>query len=497
MKKEIAIRLTSRYLIPFTYDNCKIKYDEVEQETGTWKVAEKNNREKDIYDYISDSFIKKDQCESQDKNNAIACVYKYQNLKQNFKLLYKKKETSFNFYIREVQMILFQNGIGLLWYAPEMRGGRSGTCEFESIEDAAEFVCEFKELARREENNCVYKQDLYDYREGMRIQESDILPGRKKYQKTIKFSMGVWINEILSTLNCKLSYYPYRLYGKDKKRIPDKAILFHHGILYENKIEWENYAFYLTRGYRKNYGISKEDKIKIFYPFENVCCYAAGEGCGYYAFSEKNNSAFLQDSNKIIDDYFMIYVLALYQFYTLLSFSEAIEKRLPIKAENYLDYSPILMDELNTITVKLNIFLARNTYSVVSYIQHHNDFYKYIIKQLRIEENISRLSIGIDSLGKLEKTLEKEKEDRKNSFLEKGLSIVSALALISVWNGIDDFSKMIKNTKCLWNKNNISGSVCNIVVLIFTVITFIFLGTFIFQTIKQKVQYRMVRKKNG
>lgn len=30
-----------------------------------------------------------------------------------------------------------------------------------------------------------------------------------------------------------------------------------------------------------------DDKIKIFYPFENVCCYAAGEGCGYYAFSEK------------------------------------------------------------------------------------------------------------------------------------------------------------------------------------------------------------------
>lgn len=59
MKKEIAIRLTSRYLIPFTYDNCKIKYDEVEQETGAWKVVEKNNREKDIYDYISDSFIKK------------------------------------------------------------------------------------------------------------------------------------------------------------------------------------------------------------------------------------------------------------------------------------------------------------------------------------------------------------------------------------------------------------------------------------------------------
>lgn len=42
MKKEIAIRLTSRYLIPFTYDNCKIKYDEVEQETGAWKVVEKN-----------------------------------------------------------------------------------------------------------------------------------------------------------------------------------------------------------------------------------------------------------------------------------------------------------------------------------------------------------------------------------------------------------------------------------------------------------------------
>lgn len=192
----------------------------------------------------------------------------------------------------------------------------------------------------------------------------------------------------------------------------------------------------------------------------------------------------------------MIYVLVLYQFYTLLSFSEEIEKRLPVKAENYLDYSPILMDEINTITVKLNIFLARNTYSVVSYIQHHNDFYKYIIKQLRIEENISRLSIGFDSLGKLEKTLEKEKEDRKNSFLEKGLSIVSALALISVWKDIDGFSNLM-NIKCLWDKNNISGSVCHIVVLIFTVITFIFLGTFIFQTIKQKVQYRMDRKKNG
>ena len=80
--------------------------------------------------------------------------------------------------------------------------------------------------------------------------------------------------------------------------------------------------------------------------------------------------------------------------------------------------------------------------------------------------------------------------------MEKGLSIVSALALISVWKDIDGFSNLM-NIKCLWDKNNISGSVCHIVVLIFTVITFIFLGTFIFQTIKQKVQYRMDRKKNG
>lgn len=79
-------------------------------------------------------------------------------------------------------MILFQNGIGLLWYAPEMRGGRSGTCEFESIEDAAEFVCEFKELARREENNCVYKQDLYDYREDANSGER-YFAGKKKISK--------------------------------------------------------------------------------------------------------------------------------------------------------------------------------------------------------------------------------------------------------------------------------------------------------------------------
>ena len=38
--------------------------------------------------------------------------------------------------------------------------------------------------------------------------------------------MGVWINEILSTLNCNLSYYPYRLYGQDKKEYRIRPFYF-------------------------------------------------------------------------------------------------------------------------------------------------------------------------------------------------------------------------------------------------------------------------------
>ena len=170
------IKLTSKYIVPFTYDTAKIEYDKLAQKSNEWCVEYQSKQEKDIFNYIESSLIRKSD-ESFNNDNTIGCVYRYKKLKQNFRVLYRNRGREFFVYIRKVQLILFQNGVGLLWYTPEKHGSRN--FKFENIEEALDFVSDFKELARRKENNYIFMEQMFDYEQGMNVSQACVLPGGK------------------------------------------------------------------------------------------------------------------------------------------------------------------------------------------------------------------------------------------------------------------------------------------------------------------------------
>ena len=75
----------------------------------------------------------------------------------------------------------------------------------------------------------------------------------------------------------------------------------------------------------------------------------------------------------------------------------------------------------------------------MSHISHQNDFYEYLLRRLRIRENIEGLTIGLESLEKLQEarereriqrieSLENEEQELSDDRLNIGLGLISILA---------------------------------------------------------------------
>ena len=120
-------------------------------------------------------------------------------------------------------------------------------------------------------------------------------------------------------------------------------------------------------------------------------------------------------------------------------FSEKIAHELSANASEYTKPSTKISTSLNNITTELNVFLAKSVYSSVSYVQHQNDFFEYVSKMLRIQENISSVSAGIEALRNLEMHLEADEIAKKNASLETGITLISLLAIFSAFVDANEF----------------------------------------------------------
>ena len=111
----------------------------------------------------------------------------------------------------------------------------------------------------------------------------------------------------------------------------------------------------------------------------------------------------------------MIYILLLYQLYSLIHFSEKIEYELSADAKDYLRAPEAYNLKLKEIQAEINTFLLKSVHTSVSQMQTQNDFYQFAKKNLRLREEIQSLTAGVDFLEELLETQEEQRRQEKEN----------------------------------------------------------------------------------
>ncbi len=423
MNEKITISRT-RYIVPFIYESKDDFRSMINRIVNleNWKASEEapDTPEQDTYRFIREIYI------MQDNKSNMGCSLEYQGKKDSpiKRIRYKKPSLEYIVEIVEMGLFLFRTGVGLLWYEVTIPTELS-------FEKLIQFQNDFKELSYEKYIN-----------EKGNISFSEVVEGGFK-----TFLMGHWISsEVLSELPIKVTYFAVRDDCIEKGLvIPDKSIIFNYLVHTEKRKDETNQLVYLlTNGYNRNYKCKVEIKNEFYEPFDNALCYATQGGCGYFALPDKDNSHFYKEVlvKKIMFDYFKLYILVLFQFYTILHITKSMESMLSAEVIDYFDESKKNLDNIRHIETEINVFLIKSIYSSVSHIEHQNGFYEYLMKRLRIKENIDSLTVGLASLRMIQETQEKtrlaevEKKENKERelfdyHLTIGLAILSFLTLIS------------------------------------------------------------------
>lgn len=419
----------NRYIIPFLFrPEGDADYDSLIgriTDTGAWRLWDMHagGVEQDLYDIILDGFV------MDERKNNIGCAFFWCGGREEqgsiLSLNYTRFDRDFIVRITQMGLYLFRSGVGFVWY--EARMPKDAT--------AAELVLfqnEFKELAYERFVSLKNRSGRYTF-ELARDAASGIL-------------MGDWLERKLAELPFTYTFFAKRTNPLDAGRyIPDKALLFVYTAFGEaGQEKLMDYIYRLTNGYNERYRRKAEFSSEPIELFRNAYCYATMGGCGYYVVpGEENRNFYLRTfRKKIMPDYFTLYILALYQSYTLLKFTGQIQSVLSAESGWYLENSEESVGILKQVATQINVFLVKSVYSSVSHISHQNDYYEYVIRRLKVRENIDGLTIGLESLQKLQEDRAKERieaiEDRENrerevsdDRLNIGLGLISILALIS------------------------------------------------------------------
>lgn len=418
----------NRYLVPFLFkENGRETFDEIVTRISAmpaWELQDmtRHEYEQDLYDMILNAFQK-----NADQSN-IGCSFIYKKTGETFpKLSYSTKGEKIRFHISEAGMFLFRTGIGFFWY--EVKFDDTIT-----IDQLISFQNQFKELACRNYLTpikglgcCVFETDddaRQPFLMGYQIHENIL--GKLQLQKWLYFASR-----------------PYTVDAQTEIQIPDKALLFNYVVfpqeMKEQTEEIYDRIFCLTSGYNRRYKRKSDFSSGLYEPFDKAYCYATAGGCGYYAIVQADNWNFYTRVlfHKIMTDYFLMYVLAIYQSDTLLKYSHDIEQDFPAELSAYEKEPHEILKLLKDMETKINVFLVKSVYASVSNINHHNNFYLYLVKKLKIKANIDSLTAGLHALQNLQQMRESEeleekteREERQRKVVEDRLSLV--LGLISI-----------------------------------------------------------------
>lgn len=433
-----------------------------------WRRVSLSHGEQDLYKYIVDEFAAPvDSKVRLAEKSGVFWSYQSDTGKNDVLKLSAKlpgREESVRLRIKEMGLYVFRSGVGFLWY--ELYIDEKKLPDSVSL---IEFQYKIKELNLRSADFIKIDSDLVTW------------PREAGMSGVIPFSLGNWVACRLAFLNVRYqasrrSHYSLLLnkasgntLDHNRRRelgisfreiIPDKALLFNYFAFRtpcEFSIDDEDAArtvYYLTKGYKESYVMSSDVPGKMHKPFGNVLWMATREGAGYYAWYDESNRAFFVSNqyNKVMNDYFLMYIKAIYQSYSLMRYAVRTSKMLPDRLNEYLqisDETEIISEKITRLCTELDLFMIKSVTTSVSHIHHQNDFYSYICRQLSIKEDIMSVTSGLNSLNELQQMKvqkKREKEDAEDRALRRvseerekqsdknfqtGLGIVTFLVVIS------------------------------------------------------------------
>lgn len=411
MKNVFALSYRIRYLVPFRFGDAEepardiLRFlDGKKDEFGhRWEQTSVRQGEQDVYRYILDSF----EGNGINVEGNIGVHYAYRENTETgpvLKLFYKLKGCSeyLPFSIPEAGVFLFHSSIGFFWYEVILPEGDDKNPL--SLEEIIEFQARFKELSYRS------NQELFF----------------DAFQNP--FSMGDHVARILRSIDTGIRFFADRRNTVETadapKYVPDKAIPFNFFSFEEGMEEKEldRFSYYLSNGYRLTHKFPNDFEARSCHPFEGAVWTAGEEGGGYYAIADRNNRPFFQSGlkQKVMTDYFLIFILALQEAYAALRFSEQIAMRLSADSGLYLTENALASEgelrrtrqTIQRLSAEIQVFLAKNVHSSVSHIHHQNEFYRYVRKMLHSRENLTELAKGLRALKELLPASESDMPDQ-------------------------------------------------------------------------------------
>lgn len=387
---------------------------------GKWNRASLKKGEQDVFDYIIEEF----NASQKEINNKAGCFWEYEFSDNKPLRLYYSTERSKKindntkrifFDIVQMGLYVFRTGIGILWYEIEW-----DLDDINNSEELIHYQSRLKELNMNRRNHLWVSTD-------------DFLVPKPIQNGFAPFLMGNWIAQRLNFLNATFPASRPNVfkdmireeYGETLEDInlefpeycPDKSILFNY-VIHHVEQGWEmdhnaiKTAYCFTKGYSSKSKIGAITEDNYIMPFSNVVIMAGEEGCGYYAWlgaeSKSTENDFFREEmkEKIINDYFLLYIRVLYQSYSLRKYAATISEKLPNSYSAYTkstDKNNDLATRLSTLIAEISLFKTKGMIHSVSFIQHQNDFYLYLLKRLNIEENASNMSVALQALDELQK----------------------------------------------------------------------------------------------
>ena len=402
-----VIRHRTRYIIPFMTEG-----DKNPEVIGQGWIKDNMRRgEHDVYQYIIDSV-----CQGGEMNQSgIGSAFFYERNREVIMPLNYHPDGggAYRFDITDMGLYLFKSRVGFLWYEvscfpPRHKRSRNTDDEylgeFLPDDEMITFNARFKELN--------YTANIKRF---------------KRIDSDEPFTVGNWAAKIIREAVGNIKYFASRtntLYKHDSENnplyVPDKALIFNYVIRKNtDSAELVPYAYYLTKGYKKSYQMARGSENRMRSPFDNVLWYACNEGAGYYAVAGDENKNFFANkmSERFMSDYFLLYLLALNNRYTMILFSQMIGNELPADEEAYLSpglypglsaggavEKPNLYDlekKVTRLATEIDVFIMKNIRASVSFIEHQNEFGDYLTEVFRIKDSIDWLTKGVSALQRL------------------------------------------------------------------------------------------------
>ena len=419
----------ARYIIPFSYEgnysDASIKIN------SNWELRKPPDTEQDIYEYVADSLYSTEKAISESENDIGSLWVPKKGSKIRFpRLLYidSVSNEQFKIYSHEIGLSIFRNGIGFVWYDISLRD--MDTSFVTDTDIIINFQNKFKELNRKSNISRIV------------LEENDS-----------SFVLGEWIeNTLLADIKGK-RFYPGRIHCSNSgysTKVPDKALLYSYYIAFGDMDTQEllklNYR--LSSGYDTKYKLPNSIVENCFTPFENVVWKITKEGCGCAVNTDEKDSFFTRlFVDKVRNDYFILYLLLLYQSYSLLMYAEKIELKMSANPEFYLNSKDDT--KIQRLLAEMNTFTMKSTHASVSHIQHQNDFYEYGMTRLRIREDAESVVAGAESLDEMQNLVEAKEKEKNDSVIN------TALALLSVWAFFSAISDGVASVNWLFFDENL------------------------------------------